>query len=294
MAGASPRLYAAFGLLLAAVCAGSAGAAADPRADALEGRIAKLEAQLAAASHKADLAVDRGEVENVFSNYMFLHNSFQDEQIKSLWAKRGTPGMSAQYSNLGVYTRYDSIMAYHSGRPNPVGKLILHYATNPSIQVAQDRQTAKGAWIVAGVESGLSTPAQAAAAPSFLFQESGGGGSEVHGKKVWAHWVQIKYGVDFIRQDGVWKIWHFRCFEVSRARFDKNWIAMAAEMQDNTANDKFNADLMYLGEDGKPVFMPKADGPPKSLAYPYRPDHSMKLDPPLPAPYRTFDETFEY
>jgi hypothetical protein len=28
--------------------------------------------------------------------------------------------------------------------------------------------------------------------------------------------------------------------------------------------------------------------------YPYRPDHSMKLDPALPVPYRTFSETFEY
>ena len=83
-------------------------------------------------------------------------------------------------------------------------------------------------------------------------------------------------------------------YEVSRARFDKNWIAMAAEVQDNAGNDKFNADLMYLGEDGKPVFMPKADGPPKSLAYPYRPDHSMTLDPVPPAPYKTFKDTFEY
>jgi len=295
MAGARRWIAAAFSLALGAATAAQAQTlSAGARADALDARIAKLEAQLEAANHKADLALDRGEVENVFSNYMFLHNSFQDEQIKSLWAKRGTPGMSAQYSNLGVYTQYDSIMAYHSGRPNPVGKLIQHYATNPSIQIAADRQTAKGVWVVAGVESGLSTPAQAASAPDFLFEKAGTGGSEVHGKKVWAHWVQIKYGVDFIRQDDAWKIWHFRCFEVSRARFDKNWISMAAEMQDNAANEKFNADLMYLGDDGKPVFMPKVDGPPKSLAYPYRPDHSMKIDPALPVPYRTFSETFEY
>jgi hypothetical protein len=145
MAGASRWIAAAFSLALGAATAAQAESlSAGARGDALEARIAKLEAQLEAANHKADLALDRGEVENVFSNYMFLHNSFQDEQIKSLWAKRGTPGMSAQYSNLGVYTQYDSIMAYHSGRPNPVGKLIQHYATNPSIQIAADRQTAKG------------------------------------------------------------------------------------------------------------------------------------------------------
>ena len=281
--------------LLAPILANAAGTAAPAGASpaSLEARIVRLEAAVAQATHKADIALDRQEVQNLVSNYMLLHNAFQDEKIKSLWAKRGTPGMSAQYSNVGVYTSYDSIMAYHSNRPSPVGKLILHYAANPSIQVADDRQTAKGAWIAAGVESGLSSPAEAASAPAFLFQKSGDG-TEVHGKKVWAHWVQMKYGVDFIRQDGQWKIWHFRCYEVSRARFDKNWIAMAAEVQDNAGNDKFNADLMYLGEDGKPVFMPKADGPPKSLAYPYRPDHSMTLDPVPPAPYKTFKDTFEY
>src|SRR5678815_4093543 len=83
------------------------------------------------------------------------------------------------------------------------------------------------------------------------------------------------------------QIWHFRCLEISRARFDQNWIATAAEIQDSSKNSQFNADLMYLGDDGKPVFMPKPDAPPKSLAYPYRPDAAMDHDmPPLPVPYR--------
>lgn len=285
-----------FAGLLAPILANAAGTAAPAGASpaSLEARIVRLEAAVAQATHKADIALDRQEVQNLVSNYMLLHNAFQDEKIKPLWARRGTPGMSAQYSNLGVYTRYESIMAYHSGRPNPVGKLIFHYVANPSIQVADDRKTAKGVWIAAGVESGLSSPQQAAGAPPFLFEKAEQEGNDVHGRKVWAHWVQMKYGIDFIRQDGEWKIWHFRCFEVSRARFDKNWIALAAEVQDNARNDRFNADLMYLGDDGKPVYMPPVDGPPKSLAWPYRPDHPMGMDPSPPVPYATFQDTFEY
>jgi len=260
----------------------------------LEAHVAELEARLQAAEQSAQLAADRGAVENLFSNYMYLHNAFRDEEIKVLWAKRGTPGMSAQYNNTGVYTSYDSIMAYHSGRPTPIGKLILHYTTTPSIQIAGDRKTAKGVWIVAGVESGLSSPEEAAHAPPYLFEQDEVNGAQVHGKRVWAHWVQVKYGVDFILQDGAWKIWHFHCYEVSRARFDRNWIAMAAEMQDKVSNDKFNNDLMYIGQDGKPVFMPPVDGPPKSLHSPYRPDERMDLEPRLPVPYETFSKTFEY
>ena len=273
----------------------SAASADDSRIAALEARITQLESRLAEADRTAERARDRGEIENVFAHYMYLHNAFQDEKIKTLWARRGTPGVSSQYSNVGVYTDYDKIMAYHSGRPSPVGKLVFHYITTPMIEVAEDGQTAKAVWIAAGVESGLMSKEQAAQAPDFLFEKGERTGNEVHGKRVWAHWVQMKYPIDFIRQDGQWKIWHFRCLEISRARFDQNWIAMAAEVQDNAKNSQFNADLMYLGDDGKPVFMPKPDAPPKSLAYPYRPDAAMDHDmPPLPVPYRTFSETFEY
>jgi hypothetical protein len=289
------RLSAAVAATLLFCCSAvAADSPAAPTLATLEARIAALESRVATAELEARGARDRGDVENLFSHYMYLHNTFQDERIKALWAKRGTPGMSAQYSNLGVYTNYDSIMAYHSGRPTPTGKLIFHYLTTPLIEVAADGRTAKGRWIAAGVESGLMTPDVAAKAPAFLFEKAEADGNEVHGKKVWAHWVQMQYGVDFIRQDGAWKILHFRCFEVSRARFDKNWIALAAEMQDSSANSAFNADLMYLGDDGKPVFMPKVDGPPKSLTYSYRPDAAMQPDVPIPVPYRTLSDTFEY
>jgi hypothetical protein len=293
---ASGRLLAlAVFATLSAASTANAASQDDARVASLEARITELESRLAAADRIAERARDRGEIENVFAHYMYLHNAFQDEKIKALWARRGTPGISAQYSNVGVYTDYDKIMAYHSGRPSPVGKLVFHYLTTPMIEVAEDGQTAKGVWIAAGVESGLMSREQAAQAPEFLFEKGERTGNEVHGKRVWAHWVQMKYPVDFIRQDGQWKIWHFRCLEISRARFDQNWIATAAEIQDNTKNSQFNADLMYLGDDGKPVFMPKPDAPPKSLGYPYRPDAAMDHDmPPLPLPYRTFSETFEY
>ena len=124
-----------------------------------------LQAQLAALQARVARAEARGEVENLFSNYMHLHNGYADEQIIDLWVKPGTPGMRAQYSNKGLYTNWDSITAYHRGRPQPVGKLLLHYSTTPSIQVAADGQSARGIWIVGGVESGLTDPAQAANAP---------------------------------------------------------------------------------------------------------------------------------
>src|SRR5947209_7510656 len=119
----------------------------------LEERIERLEAALARAERDTLRANDRGEVENLFSRYMYLHNAYRDEQIIDLWVKKGTPGIHAQYSNTGVYTTWESVMEYHRGRPSPVGKLLLHYTTTPVIEVAEDGKTAKGVWIMAGLES---------------------------------------------------------------------------------------------------------------------------------------------
>jgi len=251
---------------------------------------AALEEKYAALDHAVERLRARGEVENVFSRYQYLHSFFLDEQIiDELWVKKGTPGISAQYTNSGIYNTWDSVMEYHRDRPSPEGKLLVHFTTSPLIEVAGDGQTAKGVWIVAGVESGLSDPAAAEKAPAAMFEPG-----LVEGKKVWAHWIQVRYYLDFLKQDGKWRIWHFRAAEISRAPFSQNWIAFASAMQASKEHAEFHNDIAYMGENGEPVFMPPVDALPKSTANSYRTDRAMELVPELPEPYRTFSETFEY
>lgn len=246
-------------------------------------RIADLEERLAAAELAAGRALGRGEIENVFSRYMHYHNAYEDERIiEELWVAPGTPGVRSQYNNDGVYTDWDTVMAYHRGRPHPIGKLILHYTTTPVIEVSADGTTGKGMWLMAGIESGLTDPEEAEHVPPFMFS-----GADVDGRKVWAHWVWCKYGVDFLKQDGQWRIWKFRCYEVARATFDENWIAFAAHDR-----AEFDAKLMYFGDDGKPVFLPPVEGPTVTPSFPYEIHTSQSLNPPPPLPYTEFDDTF--
>ena len=72
--------------------------------DELRTEIAQLRSELRAATTLARRAADRGEIENVFNRYMYLHNAFQDEQIIPLWVKPGTEGIRARYTNAGQYT----------------------------------------------------------------------------------------------------------------------------------------------------------------------------------------------
>jgi hypothetical protein len=248
----------------------------------LEQRLAEMEVRLAAAELTATRAQDRGDVENVFSRYMHYHNAFEDERIvDELWV-RGTEGVRSQYNNDGVYTEWDTIMAYHRGRPHPVGKLILHYTTTPVIEVAANGTTAKGPWLMAGIESDITEPAEAAHVPGFFFTPR-----EVEGRKIWAHWVWCKYGIDFVKQDGQWRIWRFRCYELARAPFDEDWISFAAHER-----AEYEAKLMYFGEDGAPVFMPPVDGPTVTTASPYRIGGRQELVPEPPQPYARFEDTF--
>lgn len=245
-------------------------------------RVISLQQEVDQLKKVANRANDRGEIENLFNRYMFFHNAFQDERIIPMWVKKGTPGIQAQYTNAGIYTTYESVIRYHQDRPSPKGKLILHYTTTPVIEVAGDGNTGKGVWIMAGCESGLSTKEEAGKMPEFMFSPQ-----EVQGKKVWAHWVWCKYAVDFLKQDGAWKIWKFRCFELSRAPFEENWISFAEK---NT--HAFELDLMYFGDDGKPVFMPPAEQDVKNPYLPYRPDTVQKLVPEPPEPYQTHNGDF--
>jgi hypothetical protein len=251
-----------------------------------QSRVAALEAQVAQLTRNAEASRDRGQVENLFSRYMALHNAFRDPEIVPLWVSRGTADVRAQYSNNGVYTDWDKVMAYHAQRPHPAGKLIVHYVTSPIIEVAEDGQTAKGMWMMTGLESGLTSPEAAKGAPDFMYEKN----VTVNGKKVWMHTVFAKYGVDFLKQNGQWKIWHFHCYEIARSPFGLGWIPFAAAAQDSPFAD----DLMYFGEDGRPVMMPKPDGPAVLRHNPYRTDSGQTLDLPPPVPYRTFSETIAY
>jgi SnoaL-like domain len=244
--------------------------------------VAALKAEVHELRRLARGAADRGEIENLFSRYMHYHNAFCDDLIIPLWVKPGTAGIRARYTNAGVYTTYESVIRYHQGRPKPVGKLILHYTTTPVIEVAASGETAKGVWLMAGCESGLTAPEVAAKQPAYMFSPG-----TVQGKKVWAHWVWCKYAVDFLRQDGQWKIWKFRCYELSRAPFEENWISFAEKNA-----EAFDLDLMYFGDDGKPVFMPPADEPVPSRYSPYHPATRQTLEPLPPMPHDTFEDTF--
>lgn len=42
-------------------------------------------------------------------------------------------------------------------------------------------------------------------------------------------WLWVRYGVDFIKEAGEWKIWHLQVFPFFKTPFDKRWTVNARE-----------------------------------------------------------------
>ena len=83
------------------------------------------------------------------------------------------------------------------------GQLHVHSRFSPVIEIAADGKTAKGVWDSFG--------------PNI------NNGSEI------GNWLWVKYGVDFIKEDGQWKIWHLQVYALFNTPYDKSITQSAWE-----------------------------------------------------------------
>ena len=181
--------------------------------DKILNRIEKLE-------HENEMLKARAECMNVTMKYFHYHQCIRDDLIlKECWAKH-SPGIHSEHGASGVYEGYEHVAQFHKDRPQAPGKLLFHSITTPVIEVAEDLKTAKGIFLLQGFESGV---IKEGVLPEMFESKE----PAVDGKKAWAHWAFAKYGIDYIREDGEWRIWHFHAYDLTRATFDKNWVSLS-------------------------------------------------------------------
>lgn len=81
------------------------------------------------------------------------------------------------------------------------GLLDLRALASPIIEVAGDRQTAKGLWLIPGTQTFSDSATQAPR----------------------AHWVWTKLALDLVREDERWRIWHLLSVYCLAAPYDRSW-----------------------------------------------------------------------
>lgn len=134
-----------------------------------------------------------------YAHYLFTQRF--DRIVEECFAKR-LPEVSVEFSDSGVYRGLESIRALYAaftatkGIP---GFFILHMAVNPYIEIAADGQSARSHWL---------SPGAAGSATS-------------------ATWIWGPYYVDYVKEDGLWRIAHSNLAPLFRNRYEVSWAQAA-------------------------------------------------------------------
>ena len=229
-----------------------------------EETIKKLEAKIEEREHRIGIQEDVTEIMNLMSKYEHWHVATKIHETWKLYAMK-TPDVSAEIADWGVWVGPESVKKLYDIRHrmvNPDGSLMRggmfeHHLTTYAIQVAKDRKTAKTIFWSPGHESWVS------------------------GDKKEATWCWGRYGIDFIKEDGEWKIWHLKWYTGFRQDFYTSW-------QEPTTVPYGEEDMEETGL-GKEKFAESAPDKPTTYDNPYTVDCVLEVMPPYPEPYDTWD-----
>jgi hypothetical protein len=213
-------------------------------AKSVEERLRVLEEKNAALEHEVMRLRAINEIQNLLGRYEAIHNPTDIHRSWEFFA-RHTPGTWMEISDWGWFEGFDLIKQVWTGMNDPsraVGTIFEHDLATPVIQVAGDGNTAKGTWCSPGYETHL---------------HPDGTREPV--------WCWGKYAIDFVKEDGEWRFWHFKWFRTFMIPFDTSWVDAPP----------------------RPSMRHEA-GKPSQYHRPYRPDSVAVSIPPAPAPYATW------
>ena len=243
---------------------------------------------------KVQKAIDIQEVANLMARKEYYHSAQHNlQELDELWVQGVPDAVFAQ--NQGYYVGMDTIKKYYglmnqqvqalqlkeARKAYPeipdspaswgVGMYIIHSLTTPIIEIAGDGKTAKAAWYSPGLIIG---PPEA-------------------GKPQTATWLWERYGVDFLKQNDVWKVWHAHVYtDIAAPQAEDMAQAMIA------AGKKEAAPVGSEGSTGAQVQKLMAGAQAAFTQGPGYKQWSPKtvpvIAPRLPVPYYTFSETFSY
>jgi len=206
---------------------------------------------------------DVHDIETVFARRCYYHTAARhDLEITECWS-RTREDVSIELEDWGRWIGRESVWKIYV-ESNPFkypfpGLMSEHTITTGVIEVAEDGETAQAVWISPGHET---VPVE--------------GGMPI------AHWCWNRYGVDFIKEDDEWKIWHMHIYSTIRTPYDTDWVETSINRP------------AHFPPEG--VGMPGMHPPDAPITFnqPYRIDEARELQPFLPKPYASWSETHGY
>lgn len=238
-------------------------------------------------------------VQNVMSKHNYYHavgNRY--DELLNIWVKEdGEYAETATYTTAdGVWVGMDLIKVYY-GNPKtkdasqtikemskeapwePVkGQWGLNMNTTPIIEVAGDGKTARGVWLSPGVVM------------NYTGQKDKKGNEIAQGTYYFK-----KYGADFVREDGEWKIWHIQTYVdfTPSVGSESKWTTPGTTKQTATPK-KAKGKKDPKAPSSAETSLPEASWENPDPYEEWSPTRENKLRPEIPEPYYTFDETANF
>lgn len=157
---------------------------------------AKLIQQLA---DRVQYLEDMIEIRQLQSKYLqLLFTQDYDRIVEQCFAKKAGD-ISVEFSDSGVYRGIDNVRKLYADfeRTKQIpGFFTMHMMVDPYIVIAKDGRSARSSWMSPGATA-----------------SSAG-----------ARWVWGPYYVDYIREDGVWRIRKTRFVPLFRNRYENSWV----------------------------------------------------------------------
>lgn len=192
---------------------------AEKQEAALEDRLTKLENGMKFLEARAAIA-------DLMGRYAFYYTAGQGERIvEELWTERDAA--SLEYGASGVYRNLWKVKTFYFKEKIP-GRLSTLALSTPHLEVDTDGESARGLWTAFCTETDAgdlgSCPPEKSDSRRRLLS-----GRTSTGEEYRAEILLQRYDVDFIRENGVWKILHLHVYELFRCPYDRDWVVYAKE-----------------------------------------------------------------
>ena len=186
---------------------------------------------------------DMLEIQQLQSQYAYWLFTQQYANIVEHSFAQKAEGIEIEFSDSGVYKGIDGVRRLFKNfeaTKNIPGFFTLHMTVNPYIIIANDGQSAKSTWLSPGATA----------------------------SRAGARWVWGPYYVDYVREDGYWRIRKTVFAPLFRNKYENSWV-------DESDHGSVKGALSV-----------EPDGPP-SLYHPYNSSDTdlFRNHPKLPDPY---------
>lgn len=225
----------------------------------------ELQQELALLKKQVERQNDINEIQKVMAAYEYLHYPITFPEKIQLFAL-DLPDVSFDVGDSGEFVGREGIetvfLKILGAARFAKDAFFYHAVASPYIEVAEDGMTAKAVFMSPGLETFFAHHSHTRAP-----------GEET----LTAYWCWGKYSADFIKIDGVWKIWHLKWWRDLRCEYTKGWVEDEEAHGDKSSYQK-RADASVDMPFHKPM----------KFHQPYRAGERKVPLPRLPEPYTSY------